>query len=144
MHTILKYYEKLLTLFRRKKSEQYINNQNDILSQLIFSLKSDLKISLEIITGDKNQSIEEDYIVLLGEKIAELILLINSGYFKGAIVPSLIEQKNKNINDPQHVLLIDNIIIFYNLLSKTINNHNSSNSVNPSKFIKPSEVFKTS
>lgn len=91
-------------------------NQNSTNPYIQFILNKDNHI--EISCGlEHTSSLNNDLIIELSEKYAELLLGISNSLLKNDIVETL-KKESKNSEDYKKILLIDNIISFYETLQK--------------------------
>lgn len=84
-------------------SIKFILHQNDDID-IEYDIPSNKSMKLEDITG-------------VSERYAELLLGINYGLLKNQIIDNL-KMQNTDSDDNQKILIIDNIIAFYDILKK--------------------------
>ena len=74
--------------------------------------------SIEISCGiEQTDNLNSDSIIELSEQYAELLLGISNSLLKNSIIETL-KKESKKTEDHQKILLIDNIISFYETLQK--------------------------
>lgn len=88
----------------------------------------DNKLCIQFCLNEKNkveilcdipyvQSLSENDLIEISEKYAELLLGVSHGLFRTQIIETL-KTESKNTEDHQKILLIDNIMSFYEILKQ--------------------------
>ena len=132
-------FKNLLGFFRKSTKE---NTSPNILKQISFSYTENDAINIEFALPQILKT-EEEYdnedLVKQSELYAQMLLLINTGYYDQAIINGL---KNIVNNHPENHnrLLASNILSFYLVLQKANISYSSKGSMSPK--IRPTEVFK--
>jgi hypothetical protein len=144
MLKISQIYDKFLILFRKNfftNHKKETQTDSEYCASLFFGLLDknhdmvDIKCLLPDVT-DKSS----DQILSIAEKYAELLVIINTEAFNKKIYEIL--NKNKNIDNHKEVLLIDNIISFWNVLYEEESKKQFSKYKLSQPMIKPSEAFR--
>jgi hypothetical protein len=96
-----------------KKIENNQDNKNkSIYIQFILNENNNIEISCGL---PYENNLTDNSIIDLSERYAELLLGINNSLLKNQIVDTL-KKESKNTDNHQKILLIDNIISFYEIL----------------------------
>lgn len=91
------------------------DSDNDTNPYIRFTLNDN---SIEISCGiEQTNNLNSDSIIELSEQYAELLLGISNSLLKNKIIETL-KKESKKTEDHQKILLIDNIISFYETLQK--------------------------
>jgi hypothetical protein len=143
MNLIYQIYQKLFSVFNKKKSVEE-NNQNTeepkYLGGIFFKITEDLEIDIGCVLPDV-QGLSTDEISNISEKYAELLIMINSGIFRSQMF-DMIKNKTKLIEeeDIKERLFIDNLLSFDKILTHELNKAAKNNK----PLIRPVSVFKNS
>lgn len=138
-------YENFLILFKKKQNKQQTNKSSDEhIATLFFGILNSDKDTVDIkclLPSVEDKTVEE--IMGIAEKYAQLLVLINTNGFNKNISDILNMHKQNNKENYKQIMLIDNIIsfwdIFYNIENKKYFQKYKSNQ----PIIRPSEAFKT-
>lgn len=140
MLNLYQIYENFLTLFRRNKQAK---SDKEHIASLFFGIMDKDKDAVDIkcvLPDIQNKNITE--ISEIAERFAQLLVLLNTDHFNKNIYNILTKQKKVKAEDYKTIMLIDNIIsywdIFYNLQNKTMQKKYKSKE----PMVKPSEAFK--
>ena len=141
MLNIYQIYAKFLTLFNKKKT---VTKQKDdeYLASLFFGIVKEDNDSVDIkclLPDVSTKSIEE--IMNISEKYAELLTYLNTEQFNKYIYKILKDNKKNNTDDYKHVMLIDNIIHFWDVLYTLENKKQYQKYKKDQPLIKPSQAF---
>lgn len=116
---IQKIYQYLISKFSTvpKKiiaTDEETDNDNKVCIQFCLNDQDKVDILCDL---PYSQSLNDKEMIVLSEKIAELLLGISYGLFRNEIIETL-KNESKNTEDYQKILLIDNIISFYEMLKQ--------------------------
>ena len=141
MKYLLVILEKFSAYFRSKSNlnspKDSLNKNNEYIGGICFQLTKNFDIDIiGFIPESKNLDAEE--LVYVAEKYAQLILAINKGYLKNKIM-QILENRSNQTEEPNEQLLINNILVFYDVLKKELANK-IVNSNSP--LIRPLSAFK--
>lgn len=141
MKKIYQIFKKLLGLYTNNESDQKLKEKEKPVESNIgicFSITSNLDINIECNFPDiENLNLQE--IEKVSEQFGELLFLINRGILKTQINQLLEHEKNKDSDNSNMVLFIDNIFSFYKLVNQEFNKITKS-STKP--LIRPILAFK--
>lgn len=140
MLNIYQIYDKLLTLFKKNNPKQ--KNKESYLASLFFGIRNTDKDSVDIeclLPDVSKKDIEE--IMNISERYAELLTYINSDKFNKHIYEILQNNKSKNKYDYKYIMLIDNIIHFWDVFYQLENKKQYLNYKKDQPLIKPSQAF---
>lgn len=123
---------------KRKKNplnnKEIQNNEDKNIIDIVISLTPNYEIDLSIILNITNQDSAIN-LFSISQKCADFFNIINMGKLK----PQMINMLINNIKNENNQLLIDNILIFWALLEKEIEEQRIK-SIN-NDYIPPSQVF---
>lgn len=131
-------YEKFLTLFKFKKKD---TQTKEYLCSLFLGIRNNDYDAIEIkciLPDVSEQNINN--ITLVSEKYAELLLSLNSGTLRKYILDIL--NKNKKNSDYKTIMLVDNIINFWDVLNTIENKKQYQEYIKNQPLVKPSEAFR--
>ena len=139
MKKIYQIFKKLLGLYTNNQSDQKLKEKPiEPNIGICFSITSNLDINIECNFPDiENLNLQE--IEKISEQFGELLFLINRGILKTQINQLLEHEKNKDSDNSNMVLFIDNIFSFYKLVNQEFNKITKS-STKP--LIRPILAFK--
>lgn len=137
---IYQIYKKFLDLFRKTNNKtQQTKSDIDLTCGIFIKVSNNEDIDISCIIPSLDNCTNKA-LIQSAEKYAELLVLLNSGLLKTHIFAGL-EKHIENTTKIENKLYIDNIIYFYEIFEKHINN-NKENHINK-PLIKPSLVFRT-
>lgn len=110
---LYKYLEKKSTVIDSNPEITNIPHKNPYI-QFILNKDNNIEISCGL---EHANGLDNELIIELSEKYAELLLGISNSLLKNDIVETL-KKESKKSEDHQKILLIDNIISFYETLEK--------------------------
>lgn len=110
---LYKYLQKKPTITEPNKNINSVSHKNPYI-QFILNKDNNIEISCGL---EHANGLDSDLIIELSEKYAELLLGISNSLLKNDIVETL-KKESKKSEDHQKILLIDNIISFYETLEK--------------------------
>lgn len=121
-----------------KEDLEKLSVQENYICELSFKLTENEEIDIEFLhSGVDDMSPEE--ILLISEKYARLIVLVNNGLLKKQFLNTLKSYQKKQINNDKNILLFDNIIFFNTLLQKELKYFQKENE----PLVRPSSVFRS-
>ena len=145
MPNLSQIYANFLTLFKKRKTSEEKDTTNiDYIATLSFGiLESDNDtVDIKCLLPDVDNKTTEE-IVDIAEKYAQLLVLVSTEGFNKNISNILNNHKKNHKENYKHIMLIDNIISFwdilYNIQTKKYYQRYKSNQ----PLIKPSEAFQT-
>jgi hypothetical protein len=129
----------LLGFFSKSTKE---NLSPNILKQISFSYMETETMNIEFALPailEKEDEYDNEDLVKQSELYAQMLILINTGYYDQAIINGL---KNiiKNDSNNNNRLLASNILSFYLVLQKANVSYSQKSAISPK--IRPTEVFK--
>jgi hypothetical protein len=138
-------YDKFLTLFRSNKSKNQAKNTSseEHIATLFFGILDSDKEIVDIkclLPNVENKNSDE--IIYIAEKYAQLLVLINSESFNKNISDILNSHKTKNQENYKQIMLIDNIVSFWDILYNMQNKKYYQKYKSTQPLIRPSEAFK--
>jgi hypothetical protein len=144
MLTIRQLFEKFLILFKLKKENKNTLTVKDG-TKIIGSIGFDILDSDEIdilysIPSDLSDKTPEE-IANMAEQFASLLLSLTSGNLNETIFKSLRHQMTQT-SDSNHILFIDNILIFWSVLYKDKLKKRQKKYDQYQPVVRPSEVFR--
>lgn len=143
MLNIYQIYEKFLTLFRvfQKKIETRKSKEDYAASLFLGLVKEDLdSIDIKCLFPDVTHlTIEE--IMSISEKYAELLTYLNTENFNKHIYKILKDTKKHHVNNYKHIMLIDNIIHFWDVFYNLENKKQYQKYKKDQPLIRPSQAF---
>lgn len=113
------------------------DNMKDHIGSITFSLTPDYDIDIKYELPDI-ENVGLDKLIVLSEKYASLLLVVNDGQLKDRILEIL---KDNAKTDDKYTLYIDNILTFYPLLEDEFKKLILKNMRDNEPVIKPSTVF---
>jgi hypothetical protein len=111
---------------------------NNYICQLNFKLLPNEEIDIEFLHLDTESMGVED-ILVISEKYARLIVMINNGLLKKQFLNTLKSYQKEQADNDKNVLLFDNIMFFNNLLQKELKLIQKENE----PLVRPSSVFRS-
>lgn len=128
----------IIDRFKRSKPETYQQINSSEKFSIQFSIDKNDNVDILFDIGyPENLSVSD--IVSISEKYAQLLLTINHGGFKPQIISTLKEQ-SKQSDDEKKILMIDNILSFYDILKREML---KSSSLYNQPIVPPSMAFKS-
>jgi hypothetical protein len=111
------YFQKLLNFLFGLNTESTADHpivDNKLCIQFCLNEKNKLEILCDI---PYEKSLSDNELIEISEKYAELLLGVSHGLFRNQIIETL-KTESKNTEDHQKILLIDNIMSFYEILKQ--------------------------
>lgn len=144
MQNLSQIYKKFLTLFKTNKNKikNQTSSQEEYDASILFGLLNkdndsvDIKCTLPNVT---HKSIEE--IMIISEKYAELLAYLNTEQFNKHIYQILNDNKKQNNDNYKYVMLIDNIIHFWDVFYNLENKKQYQKYKTDQPLIRPSQAF---
>lgn len=100
--------------FYKKSISKIVSHEQTMSIKFILHQNDEIDIEYDI---PSNKSMKLEDITGISERYAELLLGINYGLLKNQIIDNL-KTHNTDSDDNQKILIIDNIIAFYDILKK--------------------------
>lgn len=145
MRLIYQLLDNFLILFKKNKKKVEPLKIESTKPELIGSLGFDILNTdeIDILYGIPLNLKDKDHaeIATMAEQFASFIVGLTSGSLNEAIYKSLHNKLNTN-GDPNHLLFIDNVLIFWSILYKEKIKKKQKKSDQYQPVIKPSEVFR--
>ena len=136
---MIQIFKSLLDFFRKPKTQTSpIKNIKQISFSYVETETMNIEFALPTILEKEDEYDNED-LVKQSELYAQMLILINTGYYDQAIINGL---KNiiKNDSNNNNRLLASNILSFYLVLQKANVSYSQKSAISPK--IRPTEVFK--
>lgn len=138
MQKIYQTYKKLLDLFYKNKTDSNNKNHNNYIFGISLRLNKDGHIDI-LCELPETEKLNNENIINISEKYAEVLLYMNKGLFKHQIISILNNHKHIYNHIPNSILFIDNVLSFYKLLEIEFNKIKKQKT-NP--LVRPISVFK--
>jgi len=132
-----------------KKCQNYIfgsskdndkDNKESYIGSLELKLTNDLDIDLLCLVPDIEGKSQEE-MLLLAEDYAKFLVYLTQGDLLKNEIFNFLSDKSQKTRDPEYKLLLDNIIVFWNILSKEYKKKLKSNIKDDMPLIRPISVF---
>lgn len=127
--------------------QQYIfgNKQNKVaeschVGSLELKLTKDCDIDLFCLMPDINNKTPEE-MILLAENYAKFLMYISDGHLLKNDIINFLREKASETRDPEYKLLLDNIMIFWDIYAKEYKKRLKSNIKDDLPLIRPISVF---
>jgi hypothetical protein len=137
MILISRIFKKFLKLFSKVSRSKPESEAQEHIGGIFVELTPEFEFDIACLLPSLDK-FNDQQLLEVAEKYAELLLLLNKGFLKKQIFTMLNNYVSNN-DDIKSKLLVDNIVAFYDILNNELNNTIKANANKP--IVKPTSVF---